>query len=169
MIRRHPHVFGEDRNQEISDELLSQQWQALKQQEKSASDQSDFDHESASNSAFYRAHQLQKEAAIFGFDWPDMNPVIDKLDEEIDELKQAIKHGNIEAISDELGDLLFVCVNLARHTRVNAEIALRHSNQKFRRRFKYVQQQMQAANIEMDQQHLDQMEQFWQDSKRIVG
>jgi MazG family protein len=169
MLRRHPHVFGETRDQAFSDETLSQQWQALKQQEKSARESVPLGSDSASNSAMYRAREIQKEAARFGFDWPDIRPVFDKLEEELAELKHAFDTGDEDAIGDELGDLMFVCVNLARHAGVNAEMSLRRTNQKFVRRFAYVQQCMAEAGIEMDQQQLEQMENFWQDSKEQVG
>jgi MazG family protein len=169
MLRRHPHVFGDARNQELSDETLSQQWQALKQEEKAGLEKPDMSSDSGSNSAMYRARQIQKDAASFGFDWPDISPVFDKLEEELAELKYAFSTGDSNAISDELGDLMFVCVNLARHAKVNAEMSLRNTNQKFLRRFAYVQQRMQDAGIEMNQQQLETMEQFWQESKATVG
>ena len=169
MQRRHPHVFGATREQKFSDETLSQQWQAHKQTEKSGREEPDMSSDSGSNSAIYRARQIQKDAASFGFDWPDINPVFDKLDEELAELKQAFSSGDKDAISDELGDLLFVCVNLARHAKVNAEMSLRNTNQKFLRRFAYVRQHMEAAGIEMEQQQLEAMENFWQESKAKVG
>ena len=169
MQRRHPHVFGATREQKFSDETLSQQWQAHKKAEKSGREEPDMSSDSGSNSAIYRARQIQKDAASFGFDWPDINPVFDKLDEELAELKQAFSSGDKDAISDELGDLLFVCVNLARHAKVNAEMSLRNTNQKFLRRFAYVRQHMEAAGIEMEQQQLEAMENFWQESKAKVG
>ena len=169
MLRRHPHVFGDTRDQKFNDETLSQQWQALKQQEKSGREKPGLGEDSASNSAIYRARQIQRDAAAFGFDWPDISPVFDKLEEELAELKHAFSTGDSQAISDEIGDLMFVCINLARHARVNAEISLRNTNQKFLRRFAYVQQQMANAGIEMDQQQLEQMEHFWQESKSTVG
>lgn len=169
MVRRHPHVFGEERNQAVSDEQLAKQWQALKQEEKSTTNKLGSTSADSTNSAFFVSRQLQKDAAEFGFDWPDISFVIDKLDEEVAELRQAISEGNNNEISDELGDVLFVCVNIARHAKINAEMALRHSNQKFTRRFAYVQQQMLSAGISMNQQQLEQMEQFWQESKGVVG
>ena len=169
MLRRHPHVFGEERDREFSDETLSEQWQALKQHEKSGREPPSLGSDSASNSAMYRARQIQQEAARFGFDWPDIRPVFDKLEEELAELKHAFDTGDKDAIGDELGDLIFVCVNLARHAGVNAEMSLRGTNRKFLRRFAYVQQQMADAGIEMDQKQLERMESFWQDSKHLVG
>jgi ATP diphosphatase len=168
MRRRHPHVFGDLRDQELSDEILSQQWQAIKQQEKSEREISGPGSDSGSNSAIYRARQIQKEAAVLGFDWPDINPVFDKMEEELAELRQAFSEGDKDAISEEIGDLMFVCVNLARHAKVNAEMSLRQTNRKFQRRFAYVQQQMGAAGIAMEQHQLDQMERFWQEAKSHV-
>ena len=168
MLRRHPHVFGEGRNQNWSDEVLAEQWQAIKKKEKAAKASNGISDDASSNSAMYRAREIQKEAAQLGFDWPDINPVFAKLEEELEELKQAFQSGDKDAISDELGDLLFVCVNLARHARVNAEMSLRGTNRKFQRRFAYVQEQMAAAGIVMDQRQLEQMEIFWQDAKTHV-
>lgn len=169
MKRRHPHVFEADRSNQISDEALSLQWQSLKNEEKSVSPDSAFGASSASLSAINRAKVLQGKAAEFGFDWPHIANVVDKLEEEMDELKLAIESGNSDAISDELGDLLFVCMNIARHAKVDAEMALRRTNRKFINRFNYVSEQMKSAGIEMDSQQLDRMEFFWQQSKPIVG
>ena len=169
MKRRHPHVFEADRSNQISDEALSMQWQSLKNEEKPGSADSAFGASSASLSAINRAKVLQGEAAEFGFDWPHIANVVDKLEEEMDELKLAIESGNSDAISDELGDLLFVCMNIARHAKVDAEMALRRTNRKFINRFNYVSEQMKSAGIEMDSQQLDRMEYFWQQSKPIVG
>jgi MazG family protein len=169
MLRRHPHVFGEDRDKALSDDDLSQRWQALKQEEKSGRGKQPVGGDSASGPAMYRARRIQQEAAEFGFDWPDINPVFDKLDEELGELKHAFNTGDTAAISDEIGDLLFVCINLARHAGVDAEISLRNTNQKFLRRFAYVRQQMDEAGIQMEQRELERMESFWQESKNRVG
>jgi MazG family protein len=169
MKRRHPHVFESNRSNQISDEALSVQWQSLKKEEKSGSPGSAFGANSAALSAINRAKVLQNEAAELGFDWPHITNVIDKLEEEMHELKLAIETDNSDEISDELGDLLFVCMNIARHAKVNAEMALRKTNRKFINRFDYVSEQMKSAGIEMNQQQLDRMEYFWQQSKSIVG
>lgn len=172
MLRRHPHVFGDARGERWSDETLSRQWQALKEEEKKQQEGAQTDSSTAPdsdvNSPIYRARELQRHAADFGFDWPDIGPVFDKLEEELAELRQAFEAGDRRAISDELGDLMFVCVNLARHARVNAEMSLRSTNRKFERRFAYVQQQMRAAGIQMEQSQLEQMERFWQQAKSQV-
>ncbi len=169
MLRRHPHVFGEDRGRDLSDEHLSERWQALKRQEKAARPKPETLPEGDNNSALYRARQLQQAAAELGFDWTSIGPVFDKLEEEIAELRHAYASGDDSAIAGEIGDVMFVCVNIARHARINAEIALRQTNRKFVRRFEYVRQQMQAAGIVMEQHELEQMEQFWQEAKGVVG
>ena len=115
------------------------------------------------------ARELQKQAAKFGFDWPDIRPVFDKLDEELRELRQAYEAGDAAAISDEVGDLLFVCINIARHAGVNAEMSLRGTNRKFQRRFAYVRERMAEAGVEMEQGQLELMEEFWQQAKGQVG
>ena len=130
-----------------------------------ASDLSDA--ETSSNSPIYRSRHLQQSAAELGFDWPDIGPVFDKLEEELGELREAWASGDKQAISDELGDVLFVCVNIARHARIDAEMSLRKTNRKFERRFAYVREQMQAANIPMQQGQLEQMERFWQEAKKL--
>lgn len=174
MRRRHPHVFGELRDARFSEAELSQQWQALKAAEKSPPEAPTAEAPTtlapdSANSAMYRARQLQQDAAHYGFDWPSIEPVFDKLEEEVDELRHAFAAGEKSAIASELGDVLFVCINLARHAGVNAEMALRETNRKFVRRFEYMHEQMAAAGIEMDQRELEQMEMFWQESKGIVG
>ena len=169
MKRRHPHVFEADRSNQISDDALSEQWQSLKKQEKADSPTADFGANSASLSAINRARVLQSEAAEYGFDWPNIGDVVEKLEEEMLELKQAIADNDTEQISAELGDLLFVCMNIARHAKVSAEMSLRKTNRKFINRFDYVFEQMKTAGVEMNQQQLERMEYFWQQSKSIVG
>ncbi|MCP5032314.1 MAG: hypothetical protein GY939_10955, partial [Actinomycetia bacterium] len=144
-------------------------WQEIKRAEKANAAAPSFATEGSKLSPIHRATQLQHQAAAQGFDWPDIEPVMDKLREELLELEQAIAAGDKDAIEDELGDLMFVCVNIARHTKTNAEMALHRSNQKFVRRFEYVVTQMQESGQTMNQQQLDQMEEFWQASKAIVG
>jgi ATP diphosphatase len=175
MTHRHPHVFDQNHiartDTKTDEETLKQQWLELKAKEKTTTGVKSvrFGHDSAAQSAINRAISLQQEAAKFGFDWPELGLVIDKLDEEVGELKQAIDSGDLTHISDELGDVLFVCLNIARHLKIEAEMSLRHTNQKFIRRFDYVKQQMQASDIKMNQQALDHMEAFWQQSKSVVG
>ena len=174
MIRRHPHVFEATSTDKLDEDTLKEQWQAHKKlektaQKKPASTRFGFGQSSAALSALNRAERLQHDAAEFGFDWPHIRPVIEKLEEEVAELKHAVETGTQSEISDELGDVLFVCLNIARHSKVNAEIALRDTNQKFMRRFEYVLEQMKSGGHPMNQKQLGRMESFWQRSKSIVG
>jgi len=169
MLRRHPHVFGDARDREVGSAELSRQWQALKQAEKAGREQHMPDTAEAAGSTMFRARELQKQAAKFGFDWPDIKPVFDKLEEELAELRQACEAGDSAAISDEIGDLIFVCINIARHAGVNAEMSLRGTNHKFQRRFAYVRERMAEAGVDMEQKQLELMEKFWQESKQQVG
>ncbi len=169
MTRRHPHVFGDDRHKYLSEADIAGLWQKIKREEKANTPPRKFGEGSRDLSAIHRAEQIQHQAAEYGFDWPDIYPVIDKLVEELEELRDSINADDLDAIEDELGDLLFVCVNIARHRKINAEMALRRTNQKFIRRFEYVIEQMKANGQAMNQQQLEQMETFWQASKAIVG
>ncbi len=169
MTRRHPHVFGDLKNQDYTEEDIVDLWQSLKKEEKASLPEPEFGADSSAMAAINRAERLQHQAAGSGFDWPNIQPVLDKLDEELLELREAIESGDKQAIEGELGDLLFVCINIARHNKINAEMALRHTNQKFIRRFGYVLRQMELAGQPMEQQQLEQMEKFWQASKTIVG
>ncbi|MCP3688247.1 MAG: nucleoside triphosphate pyrophosphohydrolase [Gammaproteobacteria bacterium] len=169
MTRRHPHVFGERRGENLDEPAIMELWQEIKRAEKANAAPVSFATRGSKLSAIHRAEQLQRHASAQGFDWPDIAPVMDKLKEELLELEQAIAGGDKDAIEDELGDVMFVCVNIARHARINAEMALRSSNQKFVRRFEYVMAQMRESGQVMNQRQLEQMEQFWQASKAVVG
>ncbi len=170
MTRRHPHVFEPDRANNLDDEQLNAQWQQLKQQDKARTTPArvldSVDHKLP---AMMRAQKLQDAAAEYYFDWPDATPVLDKIEEEIGELREALANGDQAHAQAEMGDVLFACVNLARHIDVDAETALRQTNEKFIRRFDYVVEQMQAAGIEFSAEQLEQMEAFWQQSKRVTG
>lgn len=138
MLRRHPHVFGQARVESAQAQTAS--WEALKAGERAA--KGDADTSALAGIArglpeWQRALKLQKKAARVGFDWPDVNPVFDKLHEEIGEVRaEFAAGGDPDRLSDEIGDVLFVCVNLARHAKVDFSQALRHANAKFERRFR---------------------------------
>ncbi len=168
MTQRHPHVFKTEYDNQLSDEALTQQWQQLKAKEKSPGGRV-LDEVAVKFPALIRAQKLQNAAADYYFDWPDVGPVLDKIEEEITELREALENRDISHIQAEMGDILFACVNLARHVDVDAESALRQTNEKFIRRFDYVVKQMQEAGIEFSPQQLDQMELFWQQSKSVTG
>lgn len=152
MTRRHPHVFGED------SEFPG--WEAMKARERdNGKDQSALAGVTIALPALLRAEKLQKRAARTGFDWPDTDGVYSKIHEEIDEVKDASSHQEIE---EEIGDLLFAVVNLARHLKVDPEQALRASNNKFERRFRLMED---AAGEAFGSLSLDQKEDLWRQAK----
>jgi MazG family protein len=177
MVRRHPHVFG-DVTVRDNDELL-RNWEAMKAEEKraagkdeSAEDASLLDGVSRKAPALMEAHQLSTKAARIGFDWQRLEDIFDKLREEIDELRAAIKnHAESEAESDhtlvreELGDILFAATNIARHLRVEPEAALKSTNRKFRRRFRHIEEGLRKRGRSLDTATLDEMESLWQEAK----
>ncbi len=168
MTLRHPHVFEPERDNKLGEEALNKQWRQLKAIEKNTQGRilDDIGHKFP---ALIRAQKLQDAAADYYFDWPEVDPVLDKIEEEIGELREALISNDKDHIQAEMGDILFACTNLARHVNVDAESALRQTNEKFIRRFDFVVKQMQKAGIEFSPGQLDQMEQFWQQSKAVTG
>lgn len=160
LVRRHPHVF-EGAEARTAGEV-KKRWDEIKAEEKgTARPSSRLDSVSRKVPALSEAQQITSKAASAGFDWPSLSGVLAKLHEELDELERARAAESPEQIEDEIGDLLFVVVNLARHLNTDAEQALRRSNAKFRRRFAYVEQ-----NAPMPGATLDEMERLWQEAKR---
>lgn len=164
LVQRHPHVFSDKK---VAKEDMARQWELSKRKEKGADNSvSILDDVNASQPAINRAYKLQKKAAAVGFDWGDVAPVIEKLDEEIKELKDEINNGGSQQrIADELGDVMFTCVNLARHLDLNPEWSLRNANQKFSKRFAYVEQQVKVLGINIEDCSLEQLELLWGNAK----
>ncbi|MEG3617340.1 nucleoside triphosphate pyrophosphohydrolase [Magnetovibrio sp. PR-2] len=172
MIRRHPHVFGEQSGIDSADDQTVN-WEALKEQERKAKAENAeephgvLDDVSHGYPALMRANKLQKRAARVGFDWPDTLPVIDKIHEEIDEVKAEIDSGDREALEAELGDLLFACVNLARKTGIDPETALRSANSKFETRFKHIEHTLWDQGKEVQETPLDELDRLWNEAKSL--
>jgi ATP diphosphatase len=174
MVRRHPHVFGAE---EIdTPEAQTRAWEdhkAAERQAKAAEDggrASVLDGVALGLPALIRAVKLQRRAARVGFDWPDILPVLDKIEEEIAELKQEIDTGaSQERVVDELGDLFFALANLARHLDADPEAALRHANAKFTRRFQAIEARFTAEGRELTAASLEELETAWQAVKRDEG
>ena len=171
MIRRHPHVFA---NVNLADaEAQSQAWErhkAAERRQQTEGEVSQLAGVALGLPALLRAEKLQKRAASVGFDWPDLTGVIGKIDEELNELKEAVEGGECkERLSEELGDLLFSCVNLARRLDLDAETALRECNRKFVRRFETIEQQLRSAGIPLEEAGLDEMDRLWSEAKERVG
>lgn len=171
MRRRHPHVFGAEEVETAAAQTRA--WEDHKAAERAAKAAegggraSVLDGVALGLPALTRAVKLQRRAARVGFDWPDILPVLDKIEEEIAELKQEIRDGSApERVTDELGDLFFVLANLARHLDRDPEAALRHANAKFTRRFQAIEAHFAAAGRELSEASLAEMEAVWQDVKK---
>ncbi|MGC9366414.1 MAG: nucleoside triphosphate pyrophosphohydrolase [bacterium] len=146
LVFRHPHIFSDQVAQ--SPEEVKKIWQKMKKLE------------TPSGHLLNRVAQQQKQASQLGFDWPDVEGVYDKLQEEISELRQTEEY---DRQVDELGDILFVVVHLANHLNIDPEIALQHTLEKFNTRFNYVQQKMSKNNISMEKGNLEIMEKYWRE------
>jgi nucleoside triphosphate diphosphatase len=169
MVRRHPHVFA---GLEVSGvEEQTALWEEGKKAERLAKG-GESDHSALAGIArglpeWQRAVKLQKRAATVGFDWPDVNPVFDKLHEEIEELRAEFAEGKGHAaLEDELGDVLFVCANLARHGRVDFGAALRRANAKFERRFRRMEAMAGEEGIALSSLSLEAQDAYWNRAKR---
>lgn len=169
MVRRHPHVFGDASHRNADEQTAA--WETLKAQERA--EKSDgtpaslLDNVPTALPASTRAVKLQKRAARVGFDWGAVQPVLDQMTEEIEELAAELANKesiDADRVEDEFGDLMFCVMNLARHLKVDPEAALRRTNAKFERRFRYVEQNLGKP---MEDASLDEMESLWQDAKKL--
>ena len=166
MIRRHPHVFG-DVDVKNSEEVLAN-WQVIKDGEKSIKSISDsMESVTSSLPALLRSQKVQKKASDVGFDWKDTESSFDKVTEEISELKEAIKTGDIQLIKEEMGDILLIISNIAKNLGLDAELTLNDAIDKFIRRFRFVENKITSAGKLMNTDVVEDMERFWQDSKKI--
>ncbi|MDH5772844.1 MAG: nucleoside triphosphate pyrophosphohydrolase [Rhodospirillaceae bacterium] len=167
MIRRHPHVFGDNGPEINTAHQQTENWEKVKEGERAgkttdSAAQSALDGVTRALPALLRAIKLQKRAARVGFDWPDAEPVFQKFDEELAEIRHEIAVGDQKALENEVGDLLFTCVNLARKLGVDAETSLRHANQRFEARFRGIEQMLWDENRDITETPLDELEQLWQ-------
>ncbi len=163
IIRRHPHVFGDVKLDGVQGVL--QNWEKLKEQErgKKKEDKGILDGVPAALPALTQAQEYQDRAARVGFDWPEIQGVLDKVREEITEIEKA---ENLVEVTGELGDLFFVLVNLARWRKVDAESALRGTNLKFKKRFAYVEQGAKQQARNLSEMTLEEMDAFWNEAKQ---
>jgi len=174
LIRRHPHVFGategfagaDSAARADSAEKVLAQWDVIKRNVEGRKADSILDEVSLGLPALERANKLQKKAAKAGFDWASLDDIWPKVDEEIAELRAAIVEGDPSHVEDELGDVLFAVVNIARRLKVDPGVALTRTNAKFTGRFKYVESAMKAAGLPMDKAHFADMDRLWDEAKR---
>ena len=161
LIRRHPHVF-EDAPKPLSAQEQTQAWDAIKAQEKNPEDaRNTFDDIPTSLPPILKAKKIQKKASKKGFDWKDSIGVIEKVDEELEELKLEIQQNNNENIKDELGDLLFSIINLSRHLEIDASEAINQANHKFVKRFRLMEEEISQGNQKIDNLTSEELEEFW--------
>jgi tetrapyrrole methylase family protein/MazG family protein len=168
LVRRHPHVFGDLKVNGV-EEILDN-WKAIKvNQEGRKPKDSILDEVSSGIPQMDRAYKLQKKAAKSGFDWPDTEGVIAKIQEELEEVQEARenKTEKTDHLEEELGDLLFSVINLCRFLKVDPSVALHRTNSKFIRRFKYVEKEMKESGQEMKKENLEIMESFWNKTKSV--
>jgi len=177
LIRRHPHVFpdgdlyGSPELPRLDETAIKQRWEEIKAEERAekaaAPEQlSLLDDVPSALPALSRAAKLQKRAAQVGFDWPAALPVVDKVREELGEVLEAMSESDPQAIAEELGDLLFVVVNLARHLKVDPENALRAANGKFERRFRFIEQALRDAERPIENCDLEELDALWEKAKK---
>jgi ATP diphosphatase len=176
LVRRHPHVFADGEIEALvaadergSVEQIKESWETIKEDERSAKQQCGILADvPAALPALPRAQKLQKRAARVNFDWTDTAPVIAKLEEEMGELRQAMANGDEEATAQEMGDLLFTCVNLARHLGLDAETCLRQSSSKFEARFSVMEELAQIEEVQLDSLDAREYDAFWKRAKDRV-
>ncbi|MCD9086270.1 nucleoside triphosphate pyrophosphohydrolase [Stenotrophomonas sp. SY1] len=171
MVRRHPHIFADTAVNDAGD--VSSNWEEIKRRERAAKGEADTSALAGISRGlpeWQRAVKLQSRAARTGFDWPQVAPVLDKLREEIDEVQAEFAAApvadNQERLREEIGDVLFVCANLARHAKVDVGTALRHANHKFERRFRAMEALAAGQGGNMADLTLEQQEALWQAVKR---
>ncbi|MEJ6388559.1 nucleoside triphosphate pyrophosphohydrolase [Gymnodinialimonas ulvae] len=166
MIARHPHVFGNESNAKSAEQQVAD-WESVKAAERAAKAKGGvLDDVALGLPALMRAEKLQKRAGRVGFDWPEIGQVLDKISEEARELAEARAHLPQEKIAEEMGDLLFVMANLARHLKVDPEVALRGANAKFVRRFEYIERALADRGSSPERSTLDEMDALWDAAKR---
>jgi len=179
LLSRHPHVFPDGSLASFGDAGTSPEpgqvearWESIKNAERErkgrAGSVSVMDDVPAALPAVQRAAKLQKRAASVGFDWSDPHQVLDKVQEELDELREALNSANTARQSAELGDLVFTCVNLSRHLGLDAEQSLRDCNQRFEERFRHIERQARGAETSLGSASTETLESWWRQARRIT-
>ena len=173
MVDRHPHVFADMDIKTADAQTVS--WEARKAAERAAKGAGEgtpgaLDGVALALPALMRAEKIQKRAARVGFDWATIGPVIDKIEEELRELRVELEAGKVEQakVADELGDVLFAVANLARHCKVDPEVALRATNDKFEKRFRHIERRLAETGRKPADASLEEMESLWQEAKTRV-
>jgi tetrapyrrole methylase family protein / MazG family protein len=163
LVRRHPHVFGDVEAGDAEQVLVN--WEKLKNEEKKAENKSVLSGVPRSMPALLKASRLTEKAARVGFDWRRTDDVFDKVDEELQELREAVASGNTAHVHEEIGDLLFTIANIARKVNVNPEEALQSTNRKFMSRFESMEGKVRERGQNLDELQLEEMDQLWDEAK----
>ena len=171
LISRHPHIF--DNVSFKNDEERQKAWDDAKEKERKAKKNADKNESVLSGvainlPALVQCEKIQDKAAHHGFDWPEVAPVFDKVMEELEEIREAWESEDQAHIQEEVGDLLLVSVNLARHLKVNPEMALKQANKKFSNRFNYIEQQVEASGRSLRECELAELDAFWDEAKKVL-
>jgi MazG family protein len=166
LVRRHPHVFAQ--SEVATSDAVLQQWDEIKRAEKGDGEQPYLHGVGKGLPALLRAAKLQKKASKTGFDWPDEAGVLAKLREELDELESAMRMDDADSVNEELGDLLFSVVNLARFRKVDPEVLMAAANAKFETRFALMEQDLKKRGLTLGTATPGQMEESWETAKRPV-
>jgi len=165
LIRRHPHVFNDIKAKDSEDVIKI--WESIKKEEKKEFQKNSIlDNVPKNVSPLMISYKLQKEASKVGFDWNDYKDVLIKIEEELNELKSAIKNNNHIEIEDELGDVLFSIVNLARFLKVHSDVALTKANLKFIKRFNYIEKKLKKLNKKFFDFNLEELDELWNEAKK---
>lgn len=168
LIRRHPHVFGTVEVSSSEEVLVN--WEKIKKGEKGKENRKYLvDGIPNALPALFRAEKVQRRVAKVGFDWDDSQAALDKVDEEIHEFREAVLSGNDQHAFEELGDIIFALVNVARHHNISAEDAVRNTTNKFVRRFKFIEDKFKELGMDINNSTLEEMDRYWEESKKVVG
>lgn len=164
MVLRHTHVFGQDKADTADDVVTN--WEEIKKKEKGVKSQTEVLKDVPSNlPALMRSYKVQQKASQVGFDWDNVEDVFSKVSEEIDELKDVYKSKDVERINDEMGDVLFSIVNLSRFLKVQPELALTGTINKFIKRFEFVEKESKKAGKTLSEMSLEEMDELWNKAK----
>lgn len=164
LILRHPHIFGD--GHAVDAEGVKMNWERIKMEEKRHTRESVLDGVPHAMPALIVAHRVQEKAASVGFDWPDHKPIFEKMREETAELEEAIQNQNIAEVQDEIGDILFTVVNLARKLGVDSESAIRGTIAKFEKRFRGIETRYRHAGRKLKESTLEEMDATWDEIKK---
>lgn len=165
MVRRHPHVFGAEKVRDV--EVIKKNWNTIKRtlEGKGKSEGNILEGVSRSMPALMKAQLVQEKASALGFDWKDINGVVDKVEEEFRELRDVLRDKDRDRVAEEVGDCLFAMVNLCRFIGENAEGLMLKTVNKFARRFAYISEKIRERGMNMDEVSLEEMDQLWEEAK----